>query len=375
MDYLNERKNTQSIFLKASLIVSPIHIDNNWTETKNTYYWCTGSGLYTDPYVIKDLTIDGTGLETCILIKNSAFYFRIENCTLYNSGIGNYTNNEYDAGIKLENTRNGKIVNNNCSRNNGVGIMLSDGCNYNTISRNNLSNNGQHGILLFNDCHNNLLLRNNVSVNDFCGINLIKECNYNSISENNISENDNGIIIFDGCLENAFLDNRVQNNNKSGITVKYYSNYNNFSRNIIQNSGKWGMNITSNCSNNLVYNNSFNRNLNNAVDNGINNHWNSSLIGNYWSNYNGIDWNDDGIGDIPFEIWGSAERKDFLPIWDDGYKTPLFICLIIISLITLGALGIVVFVLFKKRIIKDDKITYVGILLIILILFFLISII
>lgn len=375
VDYLIEKKNTQSIFPRPSLVVNPIHIDNNWTETRDTYYWCTGSGLYTDPYVIKNLIIDGIGLETCILIENSAFYFRIENCTVFNSDLGNYTTNEYEAGIKLRNTRNGKIIYNNCSGNNGVGIMLSDGCNYNTISRNNLSNNGQHGILLYNDCHNNLLLRNNISVNNFCGINLIKDCNYNSISENNISENDNGIIIFDGCLENAFLDNRVENNNKSGITVKYYCNYNNFSRNFIQNCGECGINITLNCSNNVVYNNSFSRNFKNAIDDGINNHWNNSLIGNYWSNYNGIDWDDNSIGDTPFEIWGSAESKDFLPIWDDGYKTPLFICLILIGLITLGALGIVVFVLFKKRIIKDEKITYVGILLIILTLFFLISII
>jgi len=203
--------------------------------------------------------------ETCILIENSAFYFRIKNCTLYNSGLGNYTNNEYEAGIKLINTRNVKIINNNCSGNNGVGIMLSDGCIYNTISRNNVSNNGQHGILLYNDCHNNLLLRNNISVNDFCGINLIKNCNYNSISENNISENDSGIMIFDGCLENAFLDNRVENINKSGVIVKYHCNYNNFSRNIIQNSGECGINITLNCSNNLVYNNSFSRNLKTKV--------------------------------------------------------------------------------------------------------------
>ncbi len=156
VDYLNEKGNTQSIIPRSSLVVSPIHIDNNWMETKATYDWCTGSGLYTDPYVIKNLIIDGLGLETCILIENSAFYFKIENCTFYNSGLGNYTTNEYEAGIKLRNTRNGKIINNNCSGNNGVGIMLSDGCNYNTISRNNLSNNGQHGILLYNDCHNNL---------------------------------------------------------------------------------------------------------------------------------------------------------------------------------------------------------------------------
>ncbi|GAG76376.1 unnamed protein product, partial [marine sediment metagenome] len=66
-----------SKFPRTSLIANSIHIDNNWTEAKAVYDWCTGSGLYTDPYVIKDLVINGAGLETCILIENSAFYFRI----------------------------------------------------------------------------------------------------------------------------------------------------------------------------------------------------------------------------------------------------------------------------------------------------------
>ncbi len=77
----------------------------------------------------------------------------------------------------------------------------------------------------------------------------------------------------------------------------------------------------------------------------------------------------------PFENWGSAESKDFLPIWDDGYKTPFFIYYIILGFIIISMVGIAIFVLFKKRVIRDEKITYMGILLIILILFFLISII
>ncbi len=32
------------------------------------------------------------------------------------------------------------------------------------------------------------------------------------------------------------------------------------------------------------------------------NHWNNSTIGNYWSDYNGTDRNNDGIGDDPYVI-------------------------------------------------------------------------
>ncbi len=54
------------------------------------------------------------------------------------------------------------------------------------------------------------------------------------------------------------------------------------------------------------------------MDNGNSNFWNNSLIGNYWDNYTGIDANDDGIGDTPHSIVGSAMVFDYLPIWDDG---------------------------------------------------------
>ncbi|MBD3228945.1 MAG: hypothetical protein GF329_12220 [Candidatus Lokiarchaeota archaeon] len=61
--------------------------------------------------------------------------------------------------------------------------------------------------------------------------------------------------------------------------------------------------------------------------------WNSSSIGNYYSDYSGKDWDDNGIGDSPYEIYridlttGNMEvaNYDYYPIWDDGidlFKNP-----------------------------------------------------
>ncbi len=57
-----------------------VHINGNWTITNSTYAWCKGSGVYNDPYIIENLTIDGgaSSYTTGILIENSQnrlFYY------------------------------------------------------------------------------------------------------------------------------------------------------------------------------------------------------------------------------------------------------------------------------------------------------------
>ncbi|GAH39004.1 unnamed protein product, partial [marine sediment metagenome] len=93
-----------------------IHIDGNsgWSDAKNAGI-CTGSGSYSNPYVIEDFVINGGGWGTCILIENSDVYFKIQNCTIFNSG--GYSN----AGIRLSNVNNSLIITNNYSSNyNGI---------------------------------------------------------------------------------------------------------------------------------------------------------------------------------------------------------------------------------------------------------------
>ena len=58
---------------------------HNWTWAE-TQPWCSGSGTLENPYLIENVTIDGENSGNCITIKNSAKYFRIENCTVFNSG-------------------------------------------------------------------------------------------------------------------------------------------------------------------------------------------------------------------------------------------------------------------------------------------------
>ena len=127
---------------KISEVSGKIHIINNsgWVVFKNAGN-CTGNGTYSEPYVIEDLVIDGEGSGSCIWIENSDVYFKIENCKFYNSG-GSMT-----SGIRLDNTNNGFLIDNDCSSNNG-GIRLINSDN-NTISGNTVINNEGIGLYLF----------------------------------------------------------------------------------------------------------------------------------------------------------------------------------------------------------------------------------
>ena len=116
--------NNYSKYPKSSNSDNIIHVVGNWTETEATYGWCTGSGTYSDPYVIEDLNITGTGMGTAILIENTTEYFRIENCSF----------NYFENGIYLKNAGNATIYNNSIS-DCDYGIYLNPSQN-NTIEEN-----------------------------------------------------------------------------------------------------------------------------------------------------------------------------------------------------------------------------------------------
>ncbi|MBN1802231.1 MAG: right-handed parallel beta-helix repeat-containing protein [Candidatus Lokiarchaeota archaeon] len=259
-------------FLVTPILLSPIKIDEGGQisnppnkNIKNSYFWvlpgpividdfgsytwadavgenwCNGSGIYSDPYIIENVTINGGNSSSCIEIRNSTVYFIIRNCTVFNSTLGT-SNPYYNAGIKLVNTTNGKILDNNCSDNNGMGIYLYNDCHNNTVSGNNVTNNLWFGIQLRSNCDNNTVSENtminnyldgiylygcsnnNISGNaaneNRYGIYLYKNCNNNTVSENAANENSYGIYLYNNCNNNTVSENTLKNNNVSGIYLQ-----------------------------------------------------------------------------------------------------------------------------------------------------------
>lgn len=80
------------------------------------------------------------------------------------------------------------------------------------------------------------------------------------------------------------------NNELSGNNVSYNSN---------------GISLSYSNDNLIYHNNLFNNTVYNASDTGIN-QWDSGSEGNYYSDYTGIDADNNGIGDIPYPRFRAA---------------------------------------------------------------------
>ncbi|MFW9941146.1 MAG: nitrous oxide reductase family maturation protein NosD [Candidatus Thorarchaeota archaeon] len=254
-----------------NLTGAPIYINDldpnyNWSKTSLENSWCSGSGTWNDPYIIEYVLIDAQHAGACIDIRNSMYsYFIIRHCELFNAHGGDLA-----GAIRLGETNNGSLMNNNCSYN------------------------GQRdGIVLV-------------------------WCKNITISGNTLTYNRYGIQLFNGSNNNMIFGNTINNNDNHGILLSYNCNNNTFSGNFIYKHDWYGILISSGCNGNLLfYNSIYNNIIDNALDYG-NNQWDNGTIGNYWDDYGGLDVNDDGIGDSPYVLPSAGGGVDNYPIWDDG---------------------------------------------------------
>lgn len=245
-------------------------------------------------------------------------------------------------GIRISEGDSHKIINNSLTLNRAVGISIYNGKN-NEIKENTLKN-GRAGISLYYYSSNNTITANNIQIYSMSGIGASYYSNYNNISENliiqaqdgiflkhnnyyniissnNISySTDNGIRLDgDESNNNLVTVNDISNSSGNGILIDRNCDFNSFESNTIINNTQFGIRIDdSDCGQNMIQNNYFLTNGKHALDLGSSTYWNSSKIGNYWDNYTGPDFNDDGIGDVPHNITVNPLIRDFLPIWEDG---------------------------------------------------------
>jgi len=235
------------------------------------------------------------------------------------------------AGIKLQYSEGNRIIGNNVFEYiYGVGISL-DFSSSNILVENQFSNN-YYGVLV-KDSTNNGITDNQVRVSmsvflaptdnvmrGSYGI-MLQHSSNNSVSGNSFLDCPKGVRIVSSSCYNFVEGNIVSGSRYTGIELAEDSNYNRIIANNIVDNGVGAS--FANSSSNIVYRNIF-------VDNTVLvtslltdeiNYFDNGSQGNYWSNYNGIDSNGDGIGDAPYVI--DENNQDNYPFVDPA-KIPEF---------------------------------------------------
>jgi len=187
-------------------------------------------------------------------------------------------------------------INNVNAKNNWNGIYVAHSSNI-SISGNNASNNFDYGIKFFNSSRS-IARGNNVDNNVWAGIGLFKSPN-STVDGNKVNFNTYNLHIV--STNNSII---TRNN---AITVKPY-----------------GYSIAVYYShNNVIYHNTFaNNHLHNETRNWTRftprNSWDNGLEGNHWSLYRGVDADQDGIGDTPYEVGeDNVDNHPFMGAFSD----------------------------------------------------------
>ena len=260
---------------------APISSVDNVTYTLTGNITSDADGIVVER---SNIIIDGNG---CTLQgAGNGSGFRV-NC-INNVTIINTNTDDFYFGMFL-NSSSFNMISGNKMAKNDYGILLNMS-SFNIVSGNEITKN-LRGIFLKYSCANNTLRGNKITVNDF-GVVLFQSSN-NTVSGNDVTDNNYDGIQLASSSNNMVSANNITSNNHYG--TRFISLYNRTSNNKF-------------CHNNFV---------NNTQQVYIDtpdyvNFWDNGVEGNYWTNYTGVDYNQDGIGDTSHIIDGN--NTDHYPL-------------------------------------------------------------
>jgi len=205
-------------------------------------------------------------------------------CNTTDSMIRNITASNNAEGICIFNSRGNTVEENSVSQLSGCGIVIESNSRDNIICNNTIHGNSD-GIDIQNS-DNNIVCHNTISYSE-------------AVSGIKMSYSDGNII-----SENYLLcTNRIGYSYTWGIDLTHSSNNIFCGNTIIDN--QHGIYLWGSCSgNNFFFNNVYNSTVVQAYSNQSQTTWElNGLEGNYWSDYKGVDKDNDGIGDTPYPIY------------------------------------------------------------------------
>lgn len=236
---------------------------HNWTWVEAQDWFGGGSGNSSHPYIFENITISVNSTNPGLTIANSSVFFKLSNVTITNV-------NDEGYGLYILNLGNGTVVSSDFINNGKTGIYMEN-VNDTRISLVNCVNNTEDGIYSVGSNLNTFTIDS--SYNGRYGL-LLANSDNNTVSISEFTNNTVGLAIVE-----------------SG---EYNSTYN------------------------LITENTFTNNGINSVDNCTLNSWDDGAIGNVWDDYEGVDADDDLIGDTPYDIPGLAGAQDNYPYCSDG---------------------------------------------------------
>jgi nitrous oxidase accessory protein NosD/DNA-directed RNA polymerase subunit RPC12/RpoP len=193
----------------------------------------------------------------------------------------------------------------------GTSNQLIDGCLIETNSMN-----GVH----LDDCLNTSIVRTSVAENGNTGVNILGS-DLLSIDDCRVSDNDNGGIRIDTSVNITVINCSIIGNGGDGITVQKGDDCE-IRGNKISFNDDHSVHLNPQCNDNSIHHNMFINNSQSpqSFDTKADNSWDDGSEGNYWSDYSGIDENEDNIGDSSYSIGGPGGAEDRFPLmeaWDN----------------------------------------------------------
>ncbi len=309
------KDNSISVFLDAIEDYFTTTLTNNYVNEREIIWFTNLTGGTINETYGQIFLINSSN----VIIENQNISFadsgmeiiHSDNITIRNSSI-----HHNQIGIRLVSSENCHIEDSEIYRNNWSGIHLRY-ANDNVVSNCTLWadrwGESSAGINFYYST-NNIVTHTSIYdvVRDTYAI-MFRDDSDNNTIDNCTIENHWGrniILLYEG------IGNKIVSCIFSNVSKGIYSNSEDhlIAYNTIINSNKTGVELRSGASNNAIHHNNFIdcQKSPQAMDEGSTNQWDNGKKGNFWSDYSGIDNNDDGIGDTSYTI--DSDSKDRYPL-------------------------------------------------------------
>ena len=172
---------------------------------------------------------------------------------------------------------------------------------------------------------------------------------YVTIKNTNIRGFDYGIWL-SRSSHNEIVGNNITDN-YNGIYMTLFSGQNTIKLNNITNNDNFGISIAGDSFGNIIYHNNFINNGYQQANSQLTNTWDNGVEGNYWSDYTGVDSDENGIGDTPYMIeTGNQDRYPLMATIPEFSSTTILMLAVIFITIAV--------IIAKRNLLKLEKLLW-----------------